>query len=103
GCTGGHFYLTTWIAQSDVFATSHPQYFYATTNKAPWTVPLPPCFWQADFAKLTAAPPAGERLEFVAGKLGGSVCPTTTTSTSTTVPVTTTTTVPVTTTTTVPV
>lgn len=85
GCTGGDFYLSSWAAQSDVYASSKPQHFFAATNQAPWTVPLPPCYWQVDFARRTAAPPNGQRTEFVTGRLGGTSCYVPPTTTATTV------------------
>jgi hypothetical protein len=95
GCTGGNWYLSSYEAQSATYATSFPQYFYRTTNHAPWTVALPydvgNCFWQADFAQLSAPPPQPRTvLHYVTGMLGGSACPVATTTTTTTVPSTTT-------------
>lgn len=85
GCTGGDFYLSSWAAQSDAYSSSKPQHFFAATNQAPWIVPLPPCYWQVDFARRTAAPPNGQRTEFVAGRLGGKSCYVPPTTTATTV------------------
>jgi hypothetical protein len=91
GCKGGDFYLTSWSTQSNVLKKSHPQYFFATTNHAPWTIGLPKCYWQVDFARRSTAPPAkADNREFVVGRLGGSVCTTGSTTTSTTVAPTTT-------------
>jgi hypothetical protein len=103
GCTGGDYYLSSWSAPSDVPRLSRPQTLYASASSAPWEVSLPPCFWQVDFAQRSAPPgqPATVR-HLIAATLGGTTCPTTTTTTvattSTTLPVTSTT-LPVTTTT----
>jgi hypothetical protein len=96
GCEGTDFYLVSHVGQSDTFATSKPQYVYSWTGKAPWVVPLPGCFWQADFVEAKNPPLIGQHLSvehFVAGKLGGTACrtpPATTGMTTTTVGVTTT-------------
>jgi hypothetical protein len=99
GCKGGDFYLTSWTTRSNVPATSHPQVIFASTNRAPWTVPLPQCYWQVDFARRSTPPPMkATNRELVVGRLGGAACKSGPTTTTTTV-ATTTTTVPKTTTT----
>lgn len=102
GCQGGDYYLSTWVAQSNVHKTSLPQYLYRTTNHAPWTVALPPCFYQVDFARLSSPPSlratssgaAHTGRVYIAGALGGAACRTTTTTSgpTTTLPKSTTTT-----------
>ena len=89
GCTGGNFYLESWTAQSDNPATSGPQKIFAFTNTQPFTVNLPPCFWQVDFVRRYVSPgtwntSAAKGPEHIVGGLGGGACPTTTTSTSST-------------------
>jgi len=77
GCTGSGYWLISYTTQSDVWQTSHPQHFYASSGDAPpWTVALPPCYWQIDFVQRDTPPPASdpERV-FIAGELGGNgVC-----------------------------
>ena len=70
------FALTSWAAQSASYPTSKPQTLFARTTHAPWTVALPPCFWQVDFRRISPT------VEFAAGRLGGHACPATTTTTA---------------------
>lgn len=80
GCTGGNYYLTSYSANSNF---KH-QHLDAYTNKAPWTVALPPCFYQVDFT-LRTGPPGNpnNRVLNIAYLQGGTTCPTTTTSSTT--------------------
>jgi hypothetical protein len=100
-CTGTDYWLESWNAQNDILGKNGPQTLYASTNKAPWTIGLPPCYWQVDFVYRTTTPGSAIGThKNIAYKLGGSACSTGTTTTTTVAPTTTTTTVAPTTTTT---
>lgn len=76
GCTNGVYALSSWSAQSAVLGTSHPQALFRRVTGPPWTVALPPCFWQVDFSELSPDH------HFLAAHLGGQPCAPTTTSTT---------------------
>jgi hypothetical protein len=75
GCSSGVYALSSWNTQSAVLRTSHPQTLFEQVTGLPWTVALPPCFWQVDFSELT---PIHHTL---ARRLGGQPCAAATTTT----------------------
>lgn len=94
GCSGPHYYLSSWAATSPTYSPTLPQTLVDSTNQAPWTVQLPTtsCYYQVDFAYRSSPPgtPAEVR-DYIAGHLGTIPGCGTTTTTTTTIPTTTTT------------
>jgi hypothetical protein len=68
GCSNGVYALSSWSAQSAVLSTSHPQTLFQRVTGPPWTVALPPCFWQVDFSELSPV------RHILVGHLGGQPC-----------------------------
>jgi hypothetical protein len=98
GCQGSDFYLLSWSVPNFAFS---PQTLFRSTNEAPYTVALPPCRWQVDFALLSAPPGVrGHSHKLYATRVGGRPCSTVTTTSTTKPPTSTTSTIPKTTSTT---
>ncbi len=53
GCSNGVYALSSWRVPSATRNPSHPQTLFRRVTGPPWTVALPPCFWQVDFAELS--------------------------------------------------
>jgi hypothetical protein len=82
GCSSNNYWLSSWSAPSDIPGHDHPQQLYKVDGTAPYSVLLPPCFWQVDFAERSSPPGnAGGLIHYVVGLLGGTQCVSTTTTT----------------------
>lgn len=78
GCSGPGFVFASYNGQHT------PRFdLFDSVSAPPWTVSLPPCQWQIDFSFM----PGTDQHRFVAGTVGGSVCPPPTTTTTTTLPI----------------